>query len=133
MSVDVSWFIKGRVILLRFEGDVTLKDVQRINREVMIYFHRADSAFVHMILDTTRVGSRYPRNIRKIAELSTAHRHPAMGWLISFGGNPTVLSLIEHLVAQLLGLRYRRVRTMEEALFFLKQVDRTLVEIPPRD
>lgn len=132
MSVEVDWFIRDRVILLRFNGNVTIRDVKEINRELVRCFHRTDASQVHILLDTRNV-KHFPRNIDEIRQISTAHKYPQMGWLISFGGNAAVLSFIENLVAQILGLRYRRVPSMEHALYFLKQVDSTLVEIPPRD
>ncbi|MFP4323343.1 MAG: hypothetical protein ACLFTK_12890, partial [Anaerolineales bacterium] len=98
---------------------------QQLNEDLQTYLDDASvTQPVHIILDMREVGQRPPRLNDMQATLKVAS-HPRLGWLLSYGGNPTARFAITTL-AQLTGTRLRMFDQADALLVFLGDIDETL-------
>lgn len=129
MPVEISWLLEGRVINVKYSGDVTLED-KRDGAELEYEYLEAGTApLVHVLLDITDQTSA-PTNIKAIQDaLDKALSHPAKGWTIAFGKEEFKMeNFVNSVVTQPYSVRYRTFATRAEALEFLTYMDSTLAE-----
>ncbi len=139
MAYHVSWLLENRIILIRYQGTVTLKDLESYLTETAHMRDQANAALgsngplVHTITDA----SSMEKNAISLPEALQATRltvtsQQRVGWsvYISAGVIDRFFSTAGH---QLAGVRYRAVDSIEEAVAFLKSVDDTLSDfvLPP--
>lgn len=129
MPVEASWYVEGRIIHMRYSGDVTLEDKRRGGELGYELLEAGIPPFVHVLLDITDQTSA-PISIkgRKDA-LDKTLSHPLKGWTIAFGKEEFKMeNFVNSVVTQTHNLRYRSFVTLQEALEFLVYVDSTLAE-----
>lgn len=127
MPVEVSWFLEGHIVNVRYSGDVTVED-KRVGAEQEVEFLEAGTVpLVHVLLDITDQVSS-PTNIKQIQDaLDKALTHPAKGWTLAFGKEEFRMeNYVNTVVTQPYQVRYRTYATRQEALEFLLYVDSTL-------
>lgn len=127
MPVDVSWYIEGRIVYIRYHGDVTVEDKRIGAEEECDFLDKGTTPLVHVLLDITDQTSS-PTNIRLIQKaLDKALTHPAKGWTLAYGKEEFRMeNYVNSVVTQPYQARYRTYVTQKEALEFLLYVDSTL-------
>ena len=122
MPTEYSWYEPDQIIFLRAEGDVSLQEMRALFYDVAAILDGLDHT-VHFIFDARRLG-RIPS--AAVNQLEASHRlirHRNCGWL-GMVGVTTVSSFWLRLFSKLLGLRYSRFDTIEEAATFLREFGR---------
>jgi len=130
MPVDVSWYLEGRIVYVKYYGDVTIDD-KRIGAEKEHEFLDAGEVpLVHVLLDISEQTSS-PTNIKSIQQaLDKVLQHPSKGWTIAFGKEEFRMeNFVNSVVTQSYSARYRTFVTQQEALEFLVYVDSSLKEL----
>lgn len=122
MPVELSWLIPKRVLLERFYGDVTIADIQGI-ASTLPPFMEEGVPLIHTILDATDVTS-HP-SIKDIHEHASLRTYPNEGWRVIIGAS-AVARFIASIILQVMGQRYRMYDTLEEALLFIADQDKTV-------
>ena len=130
MPVEVSWYLEGYIVLVRYSGDVTLED-KRIGAEKEVeYLDAGQAPLIHVLLDMTDQRSA-PNQIKEIqAALDKALSHPAKGWTLAYGNSDEKTeTFVNTVVTQSYSVRYRTFATEQEAIKFLIYVDASLTEL----
>ena len=127
MPVVVDWRLEGRVIRIRFSGDVTLAEIEHSAAEELNYLSQGSAMLVHSLIDISQQ-ERVTCGIEELQNvLAPVFRHPAKGWTIVYGHPQDRLSnMVNTAVAQSYQIRHRIVGTEEEAFTFLEHVDPSL-------
>lgn len=125
MTARIAWYTPDRVLLIRFQGDVTTDELMQINRQITGYLDSADAQLVHLIIDQRDIGS-VPGNVMSLTRTMTFIQHPRLGWVLRFGDIHPIIRFMAAVVMQAASVRFRNFHTLEEALNFLSYVDVTL-------
>ena len=85
-----------------------------------------DRHFIHLILNDENLESA-PNNIALVGRTLTYTRHPHLGWTMTIGDRPQKMTdFIVTMIAKITRARYIRVKTFDEAVEHLKQVDQSI-------
>ncbi|MAS32439.1 MAG: hypothetical protein CL610_00445 [Anaerolineaceae bacterium] len=122
MPVELSWLIPERVLHERFYGDVTIEDIQEL-ASTLPPFMEEGVPLIHTIIDATNVTS-HP-SIKDIHEHSSLRTYPNEGWRVMVGAN-AVARFIGSIILQVMGQRYRMYDTLDEALHFIADQDKSV-------
>jgi hypothetical protein len=128
MAYEVSWYIEGRVIFSRFSGDVTIDDLDQVNKLVIEFLDSSASNAVHHLSDATGIDS-HPNNAFALQNSQSYLKHSRLGWVVVYGVKNKTLNFLSALVTQVLKVRVRMLASHDEAVTFLQQVDKTLPEL----
>jgi hypothetical protein len=128
MNYEISWLLKGRIVLHQTFALPTQDDVAQMDEQFLDYLEQAEAPLLHFIYDMS-AQDKVP-DLKTMANMEFT-RHPAMGWAIVIGTvNPMTKFLITT-VSQINKTRFRMFTTREEALAFLQEVDNTLPQLAP--
>jgi hypothetical protein len=127
MPVDVSWFLEGRIIYVKYYEDVTIEDKQLGAEQEYEFLEAGSVPLVHVLLDITDQISS-PTNIQAIQKaLDKALKHPKKGWTLAYGKEEFRMeNFVNSVVTQSSAVRYRTFVTRQETLEFLVYVDPSL-------
>ena len=129
MPQQTGWYIEGRVIRVRYTGDVTLADVEQSGQEEKPLLDAGTGPLVHVLLDYTGCNSRPTSLPQMQGALEQVLHHPRKGWTIAYGRADDKLGdYVNSTLSQTANARYRSFGTLNEALAFLAHVDVTLAE-----
>lgn len=133
MPVDVSWYLEGRIVDVKYSGDVTIEDKGKGAELEYDFLEQGTAPLVHVLLNITDQTSS-PTDIRAIQNaLDKALKHPKKGWTLAFGKEEFRMeNFVNSVVTQSSSARYRTFVTLQETLEFLIYVDpslRDLIEI----
>lgn len=130
MSVDISWYLEGRIIYIKYYDDVTIDDKRTGAEQECALLDAGTAPLVHVLLDITDQTSA-PTNIKAIQDaLDKALKHPKKGWTLAFGKEEFRMeNFINSVVTQSSSARYRTYVTLKETLEFLVYVDPSLREV----
>ena len=124
MPVESSWYIRERVLLRVYSGDVTLDNIYTANVAARAEHIRASNLVpIHSIIDC-RDATSFPR-LDKIYNRVPLTAHPNSGWQVVIGA----LSIPVEIVLALFrmgGARVQHVTTVGDAVCFLADHDPTL-------
>lgn len=128
MPYEIAWYIKNRVLLLRFSGNVTIEDVESAGNSArhMIESQSSPVFSVSNIEDTTSV----PANLRLLLRALVNARHPMRAMSIVVGADPVARILMNSLSRLSLTPLYY-VETFEDALRLIHQKAPTLTDEHP--
>ena len=125
MPFEVSWYQPERVVLLKTEGHLTVRDVEGIVAQTGATLY-GKTDLVHFLVDV--------RGLQKIENIPAALKavqsgpvDPHMGWMLIVGKMNPMVKFAMDFVGLLTQSRYRRFDDMPEALTFLKEIDGTLI------
>lgn len=130
MGFEARWYLPGRVMYAKFEGDVTSVDLRQaialLVRELQYDPHK------HLIIDATDALT-YPSlsEIRNVLFSSDLSFRKSNNWVITYGIMTGVGQFIIAIALQLVGARFRTVGTLEQSLVFLQTLDTTLPRLLP--
>lgn len=142
MLEDVSWFIPNRVTLAVFSDVLTMTDYEQSNQQVAQLIAQLDDTQkqerFHFIIDTSRI-KRIDRSMMNLKRLHTATIQSDVvqqyqdSWYIVVDADPNpIMSFLTQTVMQVMKLRYRILPSMEAALAFLQEQDKTLTDANTR-
>lgn len=124
MSVTVNWTIEKRLILVRFEKNVSIDQVELASRTVTGYI-RTGSKPVHVLADLERV-TRYPREFGKLANAIPHLAENNLGKTILVRKQDTLLQLMISVIRHAVQIDLRMFDSMDKALHYLNETDPTL-------
>ena len=125
MPTKTEWYLEKRIILSQAHGKITL-DEFTLTGKLLDEYRQEGTAPIHWILDAREVE-------KPILDLGLARKtfqilkHEDFGWTIVLVAKPNrLMTFLASTVAQTLGIRYRLLHEMDEALAFLRERDPTL-------
>jgi hypothetical protein len=122
MPVQITWYIPERILLAIYSGDVSREDIQHQYQEGIKLCHSVDTPLVHMIVDTAGVKS-FPKTISDYKGTFGEKARNA-GWVVLVGDNK-IARLLCTVVTNLMKLRFAYVTTVEEAIFYISERDKS--------
>jgi len=115
------WMVQGRVLLVQFSGVLTLDDINQMNSQVIVLIQNALPPHVDLICDLTYI-TQFDSQLANIRKFKTiAIKYPHINWYISVRANSNpAMHFVATMVSSLIGVRYRGMKTVQEALAFLQ-------------
>jgi len=126
MAVNVSWYLKDRIIYSEYSDDVTLEDVYYGTQQVKKLAYEG-SPLVHNIAYIAEVNT-FPKNLRQIMNSVEQLDNNIIGWTVIINHN-SLLRFIATTVCQLAKARFRIFDNQDEAIKFLYTMDRSLPKL----
>lgn len=127
-QLSIEWVLESRVIYLRLEGRITGDELIRYDDEMVSRLdHVGADLPVHFIEDVKGLTNAPPLTAALKLKML---RDPRLGWSISIGAvrNP-VLRLIYQSLMVTMGIRWRDVASLQQALEYLHRVDDSLPDL----
>ncbi len=133
MEPETSWYVKGRVGLVKASGIISLEDLQGADRKMveMIRQKSANAALFHFLIDLRAV-DKLEVNVAEMSRAFTHMHEPGLGWSLVITNN-RLIKFVGSVVSQLAKARFMAFATFDEALEFLQEQDSTLGALPPAD
>lgn len=123
-SASVEWLVENRVLYVRVTGSYDLNVANQTVPQVKAMFDAVTEP-IHVVCDMTDV-TAIPKNIREpIHRLQVLRDHKNLDWMI-FVTHNHALGFAGQIGARLIGLKYRAVNSMDEALNTLLTIEPTL-------
>lgn len=127
MQPEVSWYIKNRVVMVKFDETVTLDDLKYMNQAVVEHFE-AGAEQVHLILDNSAV-SKYPVSLSGIIKDLTFMKHPKFGWDVTISPNRAI-EILSSLAANVMRMKkFKFESDFKSAVERLYQLDPSLRDV----
>ena len=123
MSIQLSWYLENRVLLLTSQGESSDQDLLDIDQPIIEHLNQSNAPLVHLIADH-RKGGKMP-SMKAAAQIQWP-KHPQYGWGIMVGLTNPVQRFLVAVASNFFKVRQRNFDTMDEALDFLNEVDTTL-------
>ncbi|PJF36192.1 MAG: hypothetical protein CUN49_06695 [Candidatus Thermofonsia Clade 1 bacterium] len=120
MGYSVDWLIKDRLILLNTSGDISIEEIEAIDRDI-IQLLEAGQAPVHILADMKELG-KFPFDLISMRRAATYLNHPKLGLIMAYGVSRIAASFAQ-LLTQLAGVRLRFSRDYAEAVTSLAAED----------
>lgn len=130
MGTKVSWYIKDRVVLSYFWGQVTSEDVEYVMNQTTEHIESGIKP-VHSIVHGLEV-TNYPMNLPQVLQMTSVLKNSDFGWFIMITDD-RMARFMSSVVSQVTKLKFRSIPTTEETIEFLRDMDSSLPELPPID
>lgn len=125
MPIRSDWLVPNTVILTRYWGESSEEEMIGNSHDTIAMIDSCDTPFVHIIVDSTAVTAVPPLPVT-IRTAKASPRHERAGWLLTIGGQNTVVKFAMSVARQLLQVRTQNFDTLEDAIAFLKTMDETI-------
>ena len=129
MTLQLSWYLENRVILLTIHGENSEKELFDVDRLVINYLNQSSAPLVHCILDQTNAIVLPTFKAAALIMTTTKLKwpnHPQYGWAIIIGQTHPLLRFVTAVATSFFKIRQRGFRSMDEGLDFLNAIDSTL-------
>jgi hypothetical protein len=126
MAHTRQWMLEKRVAWIRYDGDISLEQMQEINTWLDEFLSEGQAP-VHLILDTSKMGS-VPNNITVLRESLSALQKSGWGLVILIGMNRMVRFFAE-VIGHQFGLHLKAADSVEEAKSLILEYDKTIGEL----
>lgn len=123
MNYEVSWLLKGRIVLHRTLAPPSADDIAQMDADFLACLDQAEASLLHFIFDMT-TQDKVP-DLKSMSSMAFTD-HPTMGWAIVVGSVNPVTKFLVSTVSQINKVRFRMFTSRAEALEFLQEVDDTL-------
>lgn len=126
-NFEVVWLVDYHVVKAKVQQFTSIE----MYRDFMVilndYINAGNVPLVHVILDFTEL-TAYPKQAGLINEYSKiATNNPKLGWVIVIT-HDRIVTFLSALAAGVKQVRFRSVKTYDEAIAHLKYVDATLAD-----
>lgn len=126
MPVKISWAIPSRVIRAHCYGDITAEDLSVFPDEARFYIMSGKTP-VHMLLDDSAANPLIfsIRQMHDILKFRMEDRD-RIGWIVGVGQTNMLATVMIPILLKTMGLRFKRVANLADAMAFLVQHDNSL-------
>ncbi|RMG85111.1 MAG: hypothetical protein D6712_10030 [Chloroflexi bacterium] len=124
MPYTCDWLIPNRVVLMRFEGEISTADVIEAYHTLRPYCAQVSDGQFHICIDVQGVNA-YTQEIVRLRNKIRLGELDKYGWITIIGHNPVAIYSITTL-CHMLHLHFRVFSIAEAAMDFLVQQDATL-------
>ncbi len=124
MGYIIEWYAAERIVHARMWGIMTTEDVKVFNKEVLELLNER-ARKVHILIDIDCV-DRPPMKIETFHTTLQFGQHPSLGYVVSYGSPRAIVRFVAGILAQIAGVRYRHVSSLEVAMDYLLIQDNSL-------
>lgn len=127
MPYQLSWLIEERVIYAEFQGRITVDELKAFIADVTDYIE-SGTPLVHLITNSLHM-EKVDMSLATLQTLASAYElTDQLGWTIDINRHP-ILRMFAGLAVQFANVRQRTVKTIQEAVNFLRTNDDTLRDV----
>ena len=125
MPSEMEWYIPGRMVYVREDGDLQLHEVQAANETARIFLEESPEP-LYFLIDRTNLESA-PKSLSGLIGVLDTLRHQNFGCAVIFGqSNNRYFRALTKFLARYFGINVQEVDTFEQALHFLIELDSEL-------
>lgn len=129
MPIDTRWFLEPKVSFTRLSGVVTEGDLKAMDDWLISCMEVSPELLVHHIIDCSDISK--PTSVRQAMQLKSP-KHARIGHAITINATPNpMVRFLTALVVSAARIRYRDVRSMDEALAALQSLVPNLPDLQP--
>lgn len=125
MPYTVNWYLDKRIILANLWDDVTVDEYNEMAQMVEDMLTIGNDPYVHCIINMANIGNSPTRLVELQSALKPMLSHPQLGWSLPIMSDETQRYLVV-MLSKIYQVRWREMKSIEEALQFLAQMDQTL-------
>lgn len=130
MPLKFDWYISEQVIYVKIWGDQTFEELQEANLNITRYLDSVTNRPVHIIINDEDLKS-IPVGLVKVLNALSYMRHKQLGWIVMVNDKDKPFTdKVQHFIAKILAkaanTKYKRLKTLSDALKYLRDVDKTL-------
>ncbi|PJF21133.1 MAG: hypothetical protein CUN56_12645 [Phototrophicales bacterium] len=125
MPYDLSWYIEKRVMMIYLTGHITTEELYEMTDETRVLLEQGEGK-VHALVDYSQAES-IPRSLSTLVNEIKREKDPKQGiTILIMPKTNKMMQFVANIMMQVIGLEFRQVQTMDEALNTLRRVDPTL-------
>lgn len=125
MAYQIAWYIPDKVIYAHLTDEVSLEELNAYIDQIR-QMMQAHPRFVHLISDARGL-EKYPTSLATLQGMvSNLLGLEQIGWVVTLGIDDPLLNFISTTLAKIAQVRYKSVKSIEEAKQFLKTSDTTI-------
>jgi hypothetical protein len=124
MGTESAWLIKEHVVLTHL-GDFDIPELEEMAQAMATYQTSTSASQVHQVVDVRDLKNS-PPNINALRQHLGYWQHPKMGYVIAVGINNPVVSFLAQILPKMIGVKFHKVDTIDEAIKFLQKMDDSL-------
>jgi hypothetical protein len=125
MRVESAWLIKEHVVLTHL-GDFDIPELAEMAQEMATYQATTSATHLHQIVDVRDL-RHFPANVNVLRQHLSYWQHPKMGYIIALGINNPIVSFLAQILPKMIGVKFHKVDTLDEAIQYLQKMDSNLV------
>lgn len=123
MPYKTFWHKPDKIVFSEVIGNFTEAELMEVSQQIRDEYLAKGIKPVHVICDARSI-TEYPRNVMMIRRASEIYlKHPSMGWVIFIGFDNPLVRFLSNAVAQISGVNFRHVGTLEDAEAILEKID----------
>ncbi|HEX2622030.1 MAG TPA: hypothetical protein VHL11_17860 [Phototrophicaceae bacterium] len=125
MPYTLNWYIEDEIVYVRYSGDMTTDDFRASLLQIIKMIDTSPRTLVHIITDvgdvvkSLSIGEAMP-------VLRETGSHARAGWSITIREKSVLVKLAASMGSSLFRMRFRNFSSLDQAVIFLKQTDKTL-------
>ena len=126
MPIDISWYVSSRIIHLHVYDVADIEQIEQLASVAGNYLQDG-IAPIHVLLDDS-TAQPPPLSLKQLKmalplKLSDTEK---LGWVVGIGEVNIIAKMVLPMLMNMLGIKYVRVATIDEALALLQKQDKSL-------
>lgn len=123
MASQIRWYLGGRILYAQLLGDtLSLRELKDLNERLLPFFRQSKSSQIHVIVDASAV-RRVNLNPLGAQQTLSYTRENALGRMVLIASEALAAP-----ISRMWGsMKVANYTSLEEGLFFLEDVDETLL------
>ena len=124
----LDWYAPEMIAQLTYGKSVRLDEVEESFSNISTLIDNTEHPLMHVLLDLSNV-EEHPLSLGDLSNAAgnTLYKR-GMGWLLTYGAEKKSVQYVMGMLATIADARFRHFSTEEDALLFLKQMDRNIPE-----
>lgn len=126
MPMEFTWYIPDRILHIHVTGENHVVDLHHFGEKAQQYLQDGEAP-IHILLDDADAAPP-PVSLTILKDAINLRPSDAqsLGWVVGVGEGDMIVKVIFPMLTKVLGVKYTRVATLDDAVDFLLQRDPTL-------
>ena len=120
MSAQISWYITGKILLLRTPRSLTDSDIHALDPILQHYLAHTDAQPIYLLVDDSAMESMASLEAYKSLQ---ALKHPNVSWIVVVGLKNRAFRMMYAILCHFNHSSLYLADTMDEAVQFIQQGD----------
>ena len=130
MTYALSWHVEGQSVRITVNNSISIEEFDALGKELLRDYLDASPTPLHVVADARQM-FHFPITLHKIKQLSEPWlKHRRLNWFILVGDSNMMVTFIVTTMAQILGVHYCIVSSLEEADQSIHKIDLGLMDAP---
>lgn len=125
MAYQITWFVPKRIVLLKYQGELTEDELYASDAELCHFYDNGDADVEHIHQICVFEAKSKNSSLSVLMSMKWP-RHPRNGWMIGVGKPNSIERILGGFAAQLFKIHFRSFENIAQAVDFLYRIDPTL-------